>query len=77
MIDANDASSGFHFFALWKAQEALLAIEEFWKEEKKGSYYFRSWTFDRIKIINNTCKKVNTILLIPFLCAKRQSRFNT
>ena len=42
MIDANDASSGFHFFALWKAQEALLAIGEFWKEEKKDCITFEA-----------------------------------
>ena len=34
MIDANDASSGFQFHALWKTQEARLAIGESCKEKK-------------------------------------------
>ena len=64
-------------FLHFEKQKKLCSPSESSEKKKKGLYYFRSWTFDRIKIINNTCKKVNTILLIPFLCAKRQSRFNT
>ena len=77
MIDTNDASSGFQFHALWKTQEARLAIGEFCKEEKKDCITFEAELLTEKKIINNTCKKVNTNLLIPILCAKRRSRINT
>ena len=42
MIDANGASSGFQFHALWKTQEALLAIGEFCEEERKDCITFEA-----------------------------------
>ena len=57
MIDTNDASSGFQFHALWKAQEALLAIGEFCKEEKKDCITFEAELLTEKKLLTTLARK--------------------